>query len=151
MSSTLIITFVAVLAFAAIAGIGFTFTAGRDDAARKRAREIGAGRAPQISKAAGKAQDDTVKRRAKTQEMLDNLRKQDKERRRITAAQDIGSKLTQAGLELPIPMFWIISVITGVVCAAAVWMSGADGLVISGISLKSRPVLCAAAFFAGTL
>ncbi len=150
MSSTLIIIFVAVLAFAAIAGIGFTFTAGRDDAAKKRAREIGAGRVPQVSKAAGKAQDDTVKRRAKTQEMLDNLRKQDKERRKITAAQDIGSKLTQAGLELPITMFWVISVITGVVCAAAVWMSGADGLVISGISFKSRPILCAAAFFAGT-
>lgn len=151
MSSTLVILLVAVLAFAAIVGIGFTFTAGQGDAAKKRAREIGAGRAPQMSKAASKATDDTAKRRAKTQEMLDSLRKQDKERRKKSAAQDIGSKLTQAGLELPVPMFWIISVISGVVCAAAVWMSGADGLVISGISFKSRPVLCGAAFFAGTL
>jgi len=149
MSSTLIIVFVAVLAFAAIAGIGFTFTSGQDDAAKKRAREIGTGRAPQVSKAASKATDDTAKRRAKTQEMLDNLRKQDKARKK-SESQDIASKLTQAGLELPVPMFWIISAITGVVCAAAVWMSGADGLVISGISFKSRPVLCAAAFFAGT-
>jgi tight adherence protein B len=150
MSSTLIIALVAILAFAAIAGIGFTFTSGQGDAAKKRAREIGAGRAPQISKAASKATDDTVKRRAKTQEMLDNLRKQDKARKK-SASQDIGSKLTQAGLELPVTAFWIISAITGVVCAGAVWMSGADGLVISGISLKSRPVLCGAAFFAGTL
>jgi tight adherence protein B len=149
MSSTLIIVFVAVLAFAAIAGIGFTFTSGQDDAAKKRAREIGTGRAPQVSKAASKATDDTAKRRAKTQEMLDNLRKQDKARKK-SESQDIASRLTQAGLELPVPMFWIISAITGVVCAAAVWMSGADGLVISGISFKSRPVLCAAAFFAGT-
>ena len=150
MSSTVIILLVAVLAFVAIVGVGFTLTSGQDDAARKRAREIGAGRAPQMSKALGKAADDTAKRRAKTQEMLDNLRKQDKERRRHNAAQDVASKLTQAGLELPIPMFWIISVIAGVVCAAVVWMSGAEGLVISGISFKSRPVLCGAAFFAGT-
>ena len=150
MSSTLIIALVAVLAFAAIVGIGFTFTSGQDDAAKKRAREIGAGRAPQISKAASKATDDTAKRRAKTQEMLDNLRKQDKARKK-SAYQDIGSKLTQAGLELPVPAFWIFSLITGVVCGGAVWMSGADGLVISGISFKSRPALCGAAFFAGTL
>ena len=151
MSSNLIIIFVAVLAFVAIVGIGFTFTNGQDDAAKKRAREIGAGRAPQqVSKAVGKAADDTAKRRAKTQEMLDSLRKQDKERRKKSATQDIGSKLTQAGLELPIPVFWIISVIAGAVCAGVIWISGADGLVISGISFKSRPVLCAAAFFAGT-
>jgi tight adherence protein B len=151
MSSTLIIILVAVLAFGAIVGIGFTFTSGENDVAKKRAREIGAGRAPvQMSKAAGKAVEDTAKRRAKTQEMLENLRKKDKERRKMSAAQDISSKLTQAGLELPIPMFWVISVISGIVCASVVWMSGADGLVISGISLKSRPVLCGAAFFAGT-
>lgn len=151
MNSTLIIILVAALAFVAIVGIGFTFTGGQDDAAKKRAREIGAGRASaQVSKSVGKAADDTAKRRAKTQEMLDNLRKQDKERRKVSAAQDINSKLTQAGIELPVPMFWVISVIVGAVCAGVVWMSGADGLVINGISLKSRPVLCAAAGFAGT-
>ena len=91
-----------------------------------------------------------MRRRAKTQEMLESLRKQDKERRKSTAAHDIGSKLTQAGLELPLPMFWIISIVAGAVCAGVVWISGAEGLVINGISLKSRPVLCAAAFFAGT-
>jgi len=151
MNSTLIIILVAALAFVAIVGIGFTFTGGQDDAAKKRAREIGAGRAStQVSKSVGKAADDTAKRRAKTQEMLDNLRKQDKERRKVSAAQDINSKLTQAGIELPVPMFWVISVIVGAVCAGVVWMSGADGLVINGISFKSRPILCAAAGFAGT-
>ncbi|MBK8197278.1 MAG: type II secretion system F family protein [Acidobacteria bacterium] len=146
----MIILLVAVLAFVAIVGVGFTLTSGKGDAAKKRAREIGAGRAPQMSKALSKTTDDTAKRRAKTQEMLDNLRKQDKERRQKSANQDIGSKLTQAGLEMPITMFWIVSVIAGIVCAGVVWMSGADGLVINGISLKSRPVLCAAALFAGT-
>lgn len=151
MSSNLLIIFVAVLAFVAIVGIGFTFTAGNNDAAKKRAREIGSGRIASASVKGPKAVDENVRRRAKTQEMLENLRKQDKERRRLTAARDIGSKLAQAGLEIPIPMFWIISVIAGAVCGAVVWISGADGLVISGVSLKSRPVLVGAAFFAGTL
>ncbi len=150
MNQTLIILIVAALAFVAIVGIGFTFTTGQDDAAKKRAREIGAGRMVPNAKANGKAADDAVRRRAKTQEMLENLRKQDKERRKITAARDIASKLTQAGLDIPVPMFWLISVIAGAVCAGVVWISGADGLVISGISFKSRPVLCGAAFFAGT-
>lgn len=151
MSSNLLIIFVAVLAFVAIVGIGFTFTAGDNDAAKKRAREIGSGRIASASVKGPKAVDENVRRRAKTQEMLENLRKQDKERRRLTAARDIGSKLAQAGLEIPIPMFWIISVIAGAVCGAVVWISGADGLVISGVSLKSRPVLVGAAFLAGTL
>ena len=151
MSNNLVVILVALLAFAAIAGIGFAFTSGQDDAARKRTRAIGSGRSTAVSKAAGKAIDDTAKRRAKTQEMLESLRKQDKERRKVSAAQDIASKLTQAGLQLSVPMFWVISVIAGAVCAGVVWMSGADGLVISGISLKSRPILCGAAFFAGTI
>lgn len=149
MSSALLTLLVAALAFIAIVGIGFSFTSGKGEAARKRAREIGAGRGGKMSKAASKASDDTARRRAKTQEMLDNLRKQDMARRK-SASRDIGSRLTQAGLELSVPAFWIISVITGVACAGAVWMSGAEGLVISGISFKSRPLLCGAAFFAGT-
>lgn len=151
MSSTFVILLVAVLAFVAIVGIGFTFTSGTDDAAKKRAREIAAGRTTSAAVKGGKVVDESARRRAKTQEMLDNLRKQDKERRKFSAARDIGSKLTQAGLEIPVPMFWVISVITGAVCAGVVWISGADGTVISGISLKSRPVLVGAAFFAGTL
>lgn len=152
MNSNLVIILVAALAFVAIVGIGFTFTASNDDAAKKRAREIGAGRAVgATAKGPNKGADETARRRAKTQEMLDNLRKQDKERRKSSGARDIGSKLSQAGLEIPIPMFWVISVIAGAVCAGVVWISGADGLVINGIALKSRPVLVGAAFFAGTL
>lgn len=151
MSSNLVILFVAALAFVAIVGLGFTFTGGNDEAARKRAKEIGAGRTGSAVAKGGKVIDEAARRRAKTQEMLDNLRKQDKERRKISAARDIGSKLTQAGLEMPVPMFWVVSVIAGAVCAGVVWVSGADGLVISGISFKSRPALTGAAFFAGTL
>ena len=52
MSNNLVVILVALLAFAAIAGIGFAFTSGQDDAARKRTRAIGSGRSTAVSKAA---------------------------------------------------------------------------------------------------
>ncbi|ABI76348.1 secretion system protein [Hyphomonas neptunium ATCC 15444] len=141
---------VAALAFLAIAGLGLVLTGGNDDAARKRARAISAGRGGAPVKG-GKVVDENIRRRAKTQEMLEGLRRQDKERRRNDPMRNIGSKLTQAGLEIPVPMFWLLSAVCGLICAGIVYISGADGLVINGISLKSRPVLIAAAFFGGTL
>lgn len=140
---------IAVLAFLAIVGIGLVLTGGQDDAARKRARSISGRSAP--SKLSGKGADENARRRAKTQEMLDNLRKQDKERRRNNPMRDVGSKITQAGLQIPVPMFWMISLVSGVVCAGIVYISGADGLTLGGIAFKSRPVLIGAGFAAGTL
>ncbi|MFN4025710.1 MAG: type II secretion system F family protein [Hyphomonas sp.] len=149
MSGNLMIYLIAGLAFLAIAGLGLALTGNGDEAARKRAKAIGAGRAAPGK--AGKGVDENVRRRAKTQEMLDNLRRQDKARRRNNPMRDIGSKLTQAGLDIPVPLFWTVSVICGIVCAGVVYITGADGLTISGIAFKSQPVLMGAAFFAGTL
>ena len=149
MSASFLPYIVAALAFFAIVGLGLVLTGDRDDAARKRARTIGAGRGGNAK--GGKVQDENARRRAKTQEMLEGLRRQDKERRRNDPMRNIGSKLTQAGLEIPVPMFWVISVICGLACAGVVYISGAEGLVINGMNLKSRPVLLAGAFFGGTL
>jgi len=150
MSGPMIPYIVAALAFLAIVGLGLVMTGGNNDAARKRAKAISTGRGGAQVKG-GKVVDDGIRRRAKTQEMLDNLRKQDKERRRNDPMRNVGSKLTQAGLEIPVPMFWVLSAVCGLVCAGIVYISGADGLVINGMSLKSRPVLIGAAFFGGTL
>jgi tight adherence protein B len=149
MDNTQMVYAVAGLAFVALAGIGLAFTSGEGDAAKKRAKAIGAGAS--TGKVRGKVQDENTKRRAKTEAMLDNLRKQDKERRRSIAPRDVASKIAQAGLDLPVTAFWIGSLVLGVVCAFLIYMSGADGLVISGISFKSKPVLIAGAFLAGTL
>lgn len=150
MDASLVIYAVAGLAFLAIAGIGLVLTSGQDEAARKRARAIGSGKTGS-SRAALKGVDENARRRAKTQEMLENLRRQGKERRRNDPMRDIGSKLVQAGLEISVPVFWIMSVICGVVFAGAIYMSGADGLTINGIAFKSQPVVVAAALFAGTI
>lgn len=149
MDTSLMIYAVAGLAFVALAGIGLAFTSGEGDAAKRRAKAIGAGATS--GKVRGKVQDENSKRRAKTEAMLDNLRKQDKERRRSITPRDIGSKLTQAGLEIPVTGFWIGSFALGIVCAFLIYLSGADGLVISGISFKSKPVMITGAFLAGSL
>jgi tight adherence protein B len=150
MDSNMMVFAIAGLAFVALAGIGLAFTSGENDAARKRAKAIGAGAATGKVRG-GKVHDENSKRRAKTQEMLENLRKQDKERRKSITPRDIGSKLAQAGLDVPVSAFWIASLVLGTVCAILIYLSGADGLVISGISFKSKPVMITGAFLAGTL
>ncbi len=149
MDSSLMVFTVAGLAFLALAGIGLAFTSGEGDAAKKRAKAIGAG--VSAGKVRGKVHDENSKRRAKTEAMLDNLRKQDKERRKSITPRDVASKISQAGLELPVTAFWIGSFVLGLVCAFVIYLSGADGLVISGISFKSKPVMIAGAFLAGSL
>lgn len=149
MGGNLTLYLIAGLAFLAIAGLGLALTGNGDEAARKRAKAIGAGRAGPGKTAKGV--DENARRRAKTQEMLENLRRQDKARRRNNPMRDIGSKLTQAGLEMPVALFWAVSVICGVICAGIVYITGAEGLTIGGIDFKSQPVLMGAGFFAGTL
>jgi tight adherence protein B len=149
MDANMLTIAIAVLAFVAIAGIGFAFSGGEAEAARKRARAIGAGSTASGKGRGGKAMDESAKRRAKTQEMLDTLRKQGEARRKSNSAQTIKAKLVQAGLEIPLSAFWIFSVLLGGVCAALIFLSGFDGLTVSGISLRSRPVLVAGAFVGG--
>ena len=141
---------IAVLAFVAVAGIGLAFSGGEKEAARKRAREIAVGSAGS-GRVRGKGLDENAKRRAKTQEMLDSLRKQGEARRKSTAAQTIKSKLVQAGLEVPMPTFWIFSILLGATCAGLTFVSGFEGMTIAGISLRSRPLLVLGAFIGGAI
>ena len=83
--------------------------------------------------------------------MLAKLRQEDTQRRKSLVPQDIKAKLEQAGLSMAPSAFWILSAILGVVLAGLVFMSGADGLVINGIELKSQIVVVAAAGVVGFL
>ena len=149
MNSNLLTIAVAVLAFLAIAGVGLALSGGDKEAARKRARAIGTGSALSGRGRGAKVLDESAKRRAKTQEMLDSLRKQGEARRRNSGGQTVKSKLVQAGLDVPLSAFWLFSVLLGGVCAGLVFMSGFEGLTIAGISLKSRPILVLGAFIGG--
>lgn len=141
---------VAGLAFFAVAGVGLALTGGSNEVARKRAKAIGAGAAVSGKGRNAKVMDEAAKRRQKTQEMLENLRKQDKERRKTIAPRDIRAKLLQAGLDVPASAFWIFSLLLGLLCAGTVYIMGFEGLTISGISFKSRPAFVGGAMFAGT-
>jgi tight adherence protein B len=151
MDGNMLTLMIAVLAFVAIAGIGMALSGGDGDAARKRARAIGAGTTVAGKGRAGKAMDESAKRRAKTQEMLETLRKQGEARRKSSSAQTIKAKLVQAGLDVPISAFWLFSILLGGGCAALIYLSGFDGLTISGIAFRSRPILVAGAFIGGGL
>ena len=140
---------VAVLAFLAIAGIGMAFSGGEKEATRKRARAIAAGATMSGKGRNAKVMDDAAKRRAKTQEMLDTMRKQGEARRKTNATQTIKSKLVQAGLEIPISTFWVFSFLLGAVSAGLLYLSGFDGLTVSGMALRSRPLLVLGAFIGG--
>ncbi len=139
------------LAFVAVAGLGIAFTSTPNEAARKRIKDIASGRGAGPGRGGSKVADADQRRRQKTQEMLESLRKQDRERRRSAAAADLKTQLSHAGLEMPVAVFWLLSFVAGLACAGLVWMSGADGLVIQGMELKNRYVLVGLAFAAGLL
>jgi tight adherence protein B len=151
MNGNLMTILVALLAFLAIAGVGLAFSGGEKDAARKRARAIAIGATTSGKGRNAKIIDESAKRRAKTQEMLESLRKQGEARRKNNAGQTIKGRLAQAGLDVPVSAFWMFSLLLGATCAGLVFLSGFEGLTISGISLKSRPILVLGAFIAGTI
>lgn len=148
MSSDLLVYVIGGLAFLALAGLGLVFTSGKSDAS-KRAKQIkdgkrgsGRGRAESV--------DINTQRKRQTQQMLKKLRQQDEARRKSLVPQDVKAKLLQAGVEMPVEIFWIGSAVLGVLFASLTFMSGAEGPPpVMGIEIKSRPAMVAAAGFAG--
>lgn len=147
MNNDLIIYGVAGLAFLAIAGIGMAFAGGGSgEVATKRAKQISSGSRDK----AGKSKREKVDtRRRQTQQMLDQLRSENQAKQRSIMPRDIASRLQQAGLDVPISTFWIASVVLGLTAATLAYLSGADGATVSGIELRSRPLVVFAAGFAG--
>ncbi len=135
------------LAFLAVAGIGFAFTgSGENASAARRARQYQTRHKTAASK---RAREDTSNRRRQTQQMLSTLRKDNK--RRALMPRDLSTRLQQAGLDVPVPMFWAFCIVLGVSMGVLVYMSGADGMTIRGVELRSRPAIIGAAVFAGII
>lgn len=149
MDQNLLIYLVGGLAFLALAGVGLAFTGGSSEVAAKRAKQIKHGTTSGKGRNS-EAQDINSQRKRQTQQMLKKLRKQDEERRKSLIPQDIKSKLVQAGVSMPVEVFWIGSAVLGVLFAALTFLSGAEGPPpIAGIEIKSRPAMVFAAGFAG--
>mgnify|MGYP003147268188 CR=1 FL=1 len=126
------------LAFLTIAGLGIALTGDKSDAARKRAKAIGTGGSGASKR--DKAMDENAKRRQKTQEMLDTMRKQDKERRKSIRPQNLSSRLTQAGLDVPVSAFWIFSLVLGMALGGTVYILGFQRW--SEVPSSSAPSAC---------
>jgi len=127
------------LAFLCIAGVGLAFTgdAGAEKAS-KRAKQIASDEP--VGRRGGRS-DPNAARKKQTQQMLKKLREQDETRRKSLVANDIQSKINQAGLEMNAQVFWIISIILAGMAAVGTWYSGADGPpMILGYEFKSRPL-----------
>lgn len=147
LSGDLVLYLVGGLAFLCIAGLGIAFTGDANaEKASKRARQITSGEAG--SRRSGRS-DPNAARKKQTQQMLKKLREQDESRRKTLVANDIQSKINQAGLEMNANVFWIISIILGAMAGFLTWYSGADGPpMILGFEFKSRPLTIAAATIA---
>ena len=143
----LILYGVAGLAFLAVAGVGLAFAGNNSSAvATKRAKQMQSQQANRGKRAKTEKQD---QRRRQTQQMLDNLRDQNAARKSSIMPRDINTRLQQAGLDIPVSTFWVISVVLGVTLATLTYLSGADGLAIKGIEIRSQFAVVGAAGFAG--
>ncbi|MEO0983074.1 MAG: type II secretion system F family protein [Pseudomonadota bacterium] len=144
MTPTMMIVMISILAFVAIVGIGFAFAGGQNEAAVKRVKQMQAAKP-----GTRRRKDETDKRRKQTQQMLEKLREENTQRRKSIVPQDIKSKIAQAGLSIPVSSFWIFSFALGIGLALLAFVSGAEGFVVFGFELKSRPVVIIAAGLAG--
>jgi tight adherence protein B len=143
----LMLIILAGLAFLAVAGLGFAFAGGDASAgAARRARQM---QAEQKNARGRGRREQQSQRNRQTQQMLQNLRDQNARKRQSLMPRDIGTRLTQAGLDVPVSSFWIFSLIFAVASGVLAFLSGADGATISGIELRSRPLVIAAAAFGG--
>ncbi len=139
---------IAVLAFVAIGGVGFALASTQNEQAAKRAKRVTSG--DDASRGRGHPKnDENAQRRKDTQQMLAKLRQENQQKRRSLVPQDMNAKIAQAGLSISVSAFWIISAVVGVGAAVAVYLSGADGVTLFGIPLKSRVGVIAAAGIAG--
>jgi len=136
------------LAFLAVAGVGLAFTGGESAAASKRARQF---QASQKSSKGKRRTESSRQRSRQTQQMIANLREDQKAQRKSLMPRDIETRLQQAGLDIPTSTFWIASVIFGITCGVLAYLSEANGITVQGIELRSRPIVVGAAALAGTI
>ena len=127
----MLVILAAVLGFVTIASLGFVFVGGDDSSSKavKRAQNFGIKSPQQGGKAARGAIPQTQEQRRK--QILLQLKDADRKERK--ARVTMAAKLRQAGLSLPIHVFWIISAVSGVFAGLLGFMFGAPWFVAVGL------------------
>ncbi|MEM0985363.1 MAG: type II secretion system F family protein [Pseudomonadota bacterium] len=139
MDQSFLIYVVAGLAFVAIAGIGFAF-AGPENNSVKRVKQY---QNREKTEARSRQKGAEAARRKQNQQMLDKLRQDNNKKKSSILPRDIKSRLMQAGLDVPVSAFWIVSALLGVGAGIATYMSGADGFTYNEMEIRSRPIVVA--------
>ena len=127
----MLVILAAVLGFVTIASLGFVFVGGDDSSSKavKRAQNFGIKSPQQGGKAARGAIPQTQEQRRK--QILLQLKDADRKERK--ARVTMAAKLRQAGLSLPIHVFWIISAVSGLFAGLLGFMFGAPWFVAIGL------------------
>ena len=127
----MLVILAAVLGFVTIASLGFVFVGGDDSSSKavKRAQNFGIKSPQQGGKAARGAIPQTQEQRRK--QILLQLKDADRKERK--ARVTMAAKLRQAGLSLPIHVFWIISAVSGVFAGLLSFMFGAPWFLALGL------------------
>lgn len=105
----------AVLGFVVIAGLGFAFSAPSSTASSKTLKRAQIVTGRQAAREAVRRPQNTQEQRRK--QIILTLKEHDREQRK--ARLSIASRLRQAGLSISVSMFWIASVLAGVVAFVA--------------------------------
>lgn len=152
MSDDMIIYALGGLCFLVIAGVGVALTGGGGNAS-KRAKELAKGGSANAAKQkGGKGANEAAKRNKQTQQMLAKLREENQKRKSKVSGNDPASLIRQAGLDMSVQTFWIISVVTGLMAGLLVLVSGAgiNGATVRGIMIPG-PLLILFGALAGFL
>lgn len=125
----------AVLAFVAVAGVGFAFAGGDGGSGKvvKRAQMVTQGRTdPKAAKAKAQAANDPQSRR---RQILKTLREQEKQAKKATLT--LPAKLRQAGLTITPATFWIISAVLAVVVLIVTFLVKPNILIALGFGFAA--------------
>ncbi|MFK4058171.1 type II secretion system F family protein [Brevundimonas sp. NPDC046655] len=121
----------AFLAFITIGGVGWVLVGGDDTSAQavKRAKSIGAAKAEPAGKRAAVVNTPEARRKQIMQQL------QEVDRRDRKARMTLSAKLKQADLPISLRTFIIISVVLGVIGAAAAFVLGLNPLLALGVGV----------------
>ena len=132
MTANLLALVAATLGFLTVAGFGFAFVGGAENARlTKRAQGMARGDARDDRRGGrGRGGADPGQRR---KQLLENLKNADKAQRKATLS--LSAKLSQSGLPITAKVFWLGSAVMAVVIAATAFLIGAQPLIALGVGL----------------
>jgi len=122
----------AVLGFITVASLGFVFVGGDDSSSRaiKRAQSLGQ-RSPQPTAKRGSGAPQTQEQRRK--QIMLQLKEADRKERKARVTME--AKIRQAGLTMKVQVFWIISLVLGVLALLFGMMFGLPWFILPAMPL----------------